>query len=1165
MPMTGRISPCVFCVGLWKGFEKVHGENQIRPLSVHENLSGGGTGRGMGMSKIFDNIGNKFESGLKAILANIGVKRADFCVGYFNLRGWGQIAGEIEALPGDDAIELGSKGIPHSVHRICRLLIGMHRPPQDVIGEMYDIEKHPVDSDAAKNWRRKVALDFRRQLTLGVPTSADEKALQTLRSQLDGGKVCVKLHLRHPLHAKLYMAYRPQDTSNPIMSIMGSSNLTLSGLVRNGELNAEFGDFDDNRKYAKWFEDRWNDNYSIDITKDLIDVLDGSWASISGPLPYEVYLKIMFHLSREARSGVSEYRLPPPFDTELFDFQKTAVKLAVRHLEKRGGAMIGDVVGLGKTITACAVAKFYEETLGASTLVLCPPNLREMWRGYANKYDLKMAVRSIAEKFDPRKERYFRLVIIDESHNLRNGEGQRYAMIKDLLDYQENKVLLLTATPYNKDFSDLSSQLRLFVDPDLDLGIRPECQILADGGEQAFALKYGGDMPISSLRAFEKSCSADDWRDLMKLYLVRRTRTFIKKHYAKTDDATGRKYLEMKDGTRNYFPDRIPKAVKFKTSPGDMFERMYCKQMIDWMGELKLPRYGLLNYIDPAKENSATGKEKQILENLSRAGRRMKGFCRTGFLKRMDSSGISFLASLYRHAVRNEMFLYAIKNKLDLPLRSDAELGSGLDESEDGGIITFSITTATSDYESAGKAAYEQLASKNPSSVKWISPAFFKRSLARALKGDNEIILKMLNHCGEWRPADDEKLGELVKIVSQQHGKEKVLVFTQYSDTAKYIAGQLSARRISGVEQVDGNTENVIDVVNRFSPVSNHQQPMPDESQTRILVATDMLSEGQNLQDAHIVVNYDLPWAIIRLIQRAGRVDRIGQKAPEVFCYSFFPQEGIETLMELRERLNARINENAEAVGSDEIFFEGNRQNLADIFNEKAGVLDEVDDGEVDMASQAYQIWMEATKGKPELAAKIQNMADVVYSTKTAVAAPTSVITYSKTKNDGDALVWLDSNGEVVSQSPGRIFEALECYADTPKLSPLANHHELVAKALASVKSAHSSVVGMLGPKSSTRFRIFAILQNRLKEDALPLFEQNLKAAADQIYSYPMKETAKNTLGKMLRHMSAEDIIQSVLEFYRDGELCQTPDGEDAAPRSARIICSMGLSTEALQ
>ena len=1115
------------------------------------------------MSKIFDNIEMKFEEGLHAILSNVGVERADFCVGYFNLRGWKQVADDVEALPGGDVPEKDAKGLFVPVKRVCRLLIGMHRPPNEEIAEMYGLEHEPVDSEAVKRWKRRVAADFRRQLTLGAPTAADETALKLLREQLIAGKVCVRLHLRYPLHAKLYLAHRPKDTSNPVMSIMGSSNLTFSGMIRNGELNAEFGDYHDNQKYAKWFNERWNDSRSIDITKELIEILDGSWASVNGPSPYEVYLKIMYHLSREARKGVSEYHLPAPFNTELFDFQKTAVKLAVRHLEKRGGAMIGDVVGLGKTITACAVAKFYEEAMGASTLVICPPNLREMWRTYADKYDLKMSIRSVAEKFDARKERYFKLVIIDESHNLRNADGQRYAMIKDLLTYQGNKVLLLTATPYNKDYLDLANQLKLFVDPDIDLGIRPEQQIKSEGGEQAFAVKYS-DIPLGSIRAFEKSFCSDDWRDLMKLYLVRRTRTFIKKHYAKTDAHNGRKYLEMKDGTHNYFPDRIPKTIKFHTTPGDMFERLYCDQMVDWMGDLALPRYGLQKYIDPEAAKEAGASEKQILDNLSRAGKRMMGFCRSSFYKRMDSSGVAFLMSLYRHAVRNAMYLYAIKNGLELPLRAGSEIGDGVEEGDDGsGATLLKITTDPAEYEKAGKEAYGVLVAEASKSVKWISPAYFKKSLATAIKKDNKIIMSMLDQCGEWKPAEDEKLNSLEKLVANDHKDEKVLIFTQYSDTAHYLAAQLKSRGITHLAQVDGDSEDVVQAVNKFSPISNHMPPISLESQTRVMIATDMLSEGQNLQDGHIVVNYDLPWAIIRLIQRAGRVDRIGQKSPEVYCYSFFPQDGINEVIRLRDRLNDRINANAEAVGSDEVFFDGNKQNLEDIFNEKAGILDEADEGEVDLASQAFQIWESATKDNAQLRDKIQSMADVVYATKPCGEYPEGVITYARTKSENDVLTWLNATGGVESQSPGKIFKALACSAATPKLEPLDNHHDLVRQSLAAIKDVQAVAMGVLGSKSSTKYRIFAYLQNRLKENPMPLLEQNLKAAADQVYTYPMKESAKNALGKMLqKHLPADDIIQTVLELQKDNDLCIVPEDDDHTQNTARIICSMGMRKE---
>ena len=208
-------------------------------------------------------------------------------------------------------------------------------------------------------------------------------------------------------------------------------------------------------------------------------------------------------------------------------------------------------------------------------------------------------------------------------------------------------------------------------------------------------------------------------------------------------------------------------------------------------------------------------------------------------------------------------------------------------------------------------------------------------------------------------------------------------------------------------------------------------------------------------------------------------------------------------------------------------------------------------------------MWESATKDNPELRERIQALADVVYSTKPAGEYPAGVITYARTKSETDVLTWLNATGGIESQSPTRIFQALACSAKTPKLEPLANHHELVAKSISAIKDTSAVSMGVLGSKSSTKYRIFAILQNRLKENPMPLLEQNLKTAADQVYSYPMKESAKNALGKMLqKRLPADDIIQTVLELQRENDLCLVPEDDDQAPHAARIVCSMGLSSE---
>lgn len=1126
------------------------------------------------MARIFDNIELKFEEGLNKIIGSQGVNRVDFCVGYFNLRGWNLVVNEIDNLPGDYVDEDG-----RNIFRTCRLLIGMHRPPEEYIRVLYSKHFDLPDSEMVQRCKLQIALEFKRQLLLGLPTKQDEWTLRRLSAQMKDGKVCVKLYLREPLHAKLYLAHRPDDYSNPIQSLMGSSNLTYSGLTRQGELNAEFGDSDQARKFADWFDDRWNDRFCEDITEELVNVIDNSWASEKEIPPYYVYLKVAYHLSEEARNGIKEFTLTPEFRKELFEFQQNAVKIAARHLnnDKRGGAMIGDVVGLGKTITACAIAKIYEMTYASSTLIICPANLQDMWKKYIAKYDLKAEIMSMAKPIDVDSARYYRLIIVDESHNLRNG-GKRYQNIKQLIEHQDSKVLLLTATPYNKDFSDLSNQLRLFLSDDQDLGIRPEEYIRSLGGERQFMQKHS-DIFIRSIKAFEKSPYVEDWNELMKLFLVRRTRSFIKQYFAKTEASNNRKYLEFPDGSRSYFPDRIPKAKKFETHKGDQYSRLYSSDMITLMESLQLPRYGLSKYISDAQAANAPLYEKQLMENLSRAGQRMMGFCKSTFFKRIDSSGFSFLLTVYRHILRNCVYIYAIENKLPLPIGDENNLPDDYKEDEDTGASIFgkegcvdSVINATlhipkelEHYINKAAEYYNIISSKN--NVAWLPSTYFKRTLKQHLKKDCETLLEMITLCGDWNQETDQKLNELQNLLERTHKDEKVIVFTQYSDTALYVYNQLRKRGVNSIGIATGDSDNPTLVVEKFSPISNEKSDISQEDQYRVLIATDVLSEGQNLQDSHVIVNFDLPWAIIRLIQRAGRVDRIGQTADKIYCYSFFPADGVEEIINLRGRLNARINENANIVGSDEIFFEGNEQNLRDMFNERSGVLDDDDDVEVDLSSQAYQIWKSATDARPELKQIIPNLQNMIYSTKTTDnKLDEGVITYARTANDFDMLTWLNADGEFVTQSQKKILNALACSSKEMPVSPMEQHHELVGKAIEMIKNQSKTVTGgILGNRFSTRYRIISLLEHYYDKPATLFFsEENreqLKLAIDEIYNYPLLEGTKFMLGRMMRSSSktaSDDIVEYVLEMRKNGSLCRVEE-ELSANKENTIICSMGI------
>ncbi len=296
-------------------------------------------------------------------------------------------------------------------------------------------------------------------MTFGAPTNEDEASLRKLVVQLRARIVQVKLFLRHPLHAKLYLTFR-DDRTNPIIAFLGSSNLTFAGLSHQGELNIDVLDGDAAKKLSRWFDNRWGDAFgTIDITEELIKVIEESWAREVPIPPYHIYLKMAYHLSQEARSGLSEFQIPSDL-SKLMPYQAAAVKIAAHHLEKRGGVMIGDVVGLGKTLVGTAISRVFDER-GFDTLIICPKNLVKMWESYRATYRMHADVLSVSRVIrELPKLRRYRLVVIDESHNLRNREGKRYRAIRDYIEHNESKVVLLTATPYNKSYIDLSNQLR---------------------------------------------------------------------------------------------------------------------------------------------------------------------------------------------------------------------------------------------------------------------------------------------------------------------------------------------------------------------------------------------------------------------------------------------------------------------------------------------------------------------------------------------------------------------------------------------------------------------------------------------------------------------------------------------------------------------------------
>ncbi len=1152
------------------------------------------------MPRIFDNIERELLPTLRQTL-DLSVC-ADFCVGYFNLRGWKSI---------DDVIEKWSGG----AERQCRLLIGMQRLPQDELRDAYSLLPHEdqMSNQAVIRLKRKLAEEFRAQLTIGAPTDQDEAGLRRLSVQLKAGKVVVKLHLRHSLHAKLYLCFR-SDPNNPITGFVGSSNLTLAGLSKQGELNVDVLDHDAAQKLSRWFNDRWNDRWCVDITKELIQVIDESWARIDSPSPYQVYIKMAYHLAEEARAGLSEFTIPADIRGVLLDFQSAAVRIAARHLEKRGGVILGDVVGLGKTLMATALARMFQDPPHSlETLILCPKNLVGMWEYYAHRYRLIAKVVSVTQAQNSLPDlRRYRVVIIDESHNLRNREGRRWSVVHDYIARNTSKCILLSATPYNKAYLDIANQLRLFLDPEDVVGIRPD----------EFTRRH--QCPLNCLAAFEKSEHPDDWRELMRRYMVRRTRSFVERNYAFTEcpachtvvsatqtvcpscsrpkAETDRRFLVLEGGARFHFPKRKPQALRFRirdNSPDDQYAKLYSPVVVDTVRLLHLPRYGMANYLKPSLDTPPTADEAEVMKNLSRAGTRLLGFCRTNLFKRLESSGHSFLLSVRRHILRNFIYLHAIEKGLPLPIGTqDSALFDTRNDDADrdndlGGPAEQAATEISAqslaDFAKAAAHGYDLLESEHALDFEWLRPDLFVDDLAEHLKQDASRLFSILQLAGDWRPDKDEKLAELLKLLTKKHPNEKVLIFSQFADTVDYLSANLKARGLTKFGAVTGETDDPAAFACRFSPESNKvRDRISAADELRIILATDVLSEGQNLQDAAIIVNYDLPWAIIRLIQRAGRVDRIGQKAEEILCYSFIPADGVERVIRLRARVRQRLQENAEVVGTDETFFEDEKHDdlVRDLFTEKMGILDDPDDDEVDLSSLAYQIWKNACDADPGLKKSIPDMANVVFSTKSAIpqsdkslASPVAsthdsflltpnspltsgVMVYVRTADGNDALAWVDEQGRTVTESQHAILRAAACEPATPALPRLAAHHTLVQQAVAGIQTEHATTGGQLGKPASARRRVYERLKDYASQVKDTLFDiKPLHLAIDAIYDSPLTEAARDLLNREMKTGISDDkLAELVVSLHEEDRLCVPQD--DAEAREPKIICSLGIRKE---
>lgn len=973
---------------------------------------------------IIDNRNEKLVDHIKSILSS--TEAARFAVGYFFLSGFTSIA---EKLAGVKELRL-LIGNTTNRETLEQLAEGYHR--LELVAEAAEAQAYPKRADS-KKMAAETAENVRSGIELMDQTDEGEYLVKALVRMIEEKRLKVKVYTKGRLHAKAYIfdygaVYDEHGKKKTLyekgIAIVGSSNLTLSGVTHNTELNVVVQGNDNHAELVRWFDELWNE--AQDFDEALMQEMRQSWA-LAPVQPYDIYMKTLYTLVKDRLEGGDDQDLL--WDDEavkrLADFQKMAVRQAVQMIRDYGGAFVADVVGLGKSYIGAAVVKYFRKTEHARPLIVCPAALVEMWdgdkqrgtEGYNQLFDLGAEVVSMGLLDEGRallsQKRYedYNFVLIDESHNLRYPDTQRYKVMQNFLRTGK-RCCFLTATPRNKSAWDVYYQIKLFHQDDkTDLPVAPPDL------RQYFRLIEKGERKLP---------------DLLANILIRRTRNHILRWYgfdAKThqpvDPARFKEYLDGRrrayvivGGRHQFFPKRELDTIEYSIE--DTYQGLY-QQLRGYLGkarrgqpikppegELTYARYGLWHYVTKEKQR------REPYTNLQHAGTNMRGLVRVLLFKRFESSVYAFRETVRRLLKVHQRFLEAL---------AEGFVPAG-DEAQD--IL----------YEPNRAEEQDLMDALRQASGRYDAADFDLERLREHIAHDIQLLKTILRLVEPITSAQDAKLQTLIKRLKEKPLKEgKRLIFTQYADTARYLFDNLNPDgKKADIEVIFSGDKSKARVVGRFAPKANPGYcPAPGEAELMTVIATDVLAEGLNLQDCDKIINYDLHWNPVRLIQRFGRIDRIGSDYDVIYGFNFLPEIGIERNLGLRQKLHSRIQEIHDTIGEDSAILDRTEQINEDamyaIYEKNGGQLSLFEDEEdefVDL-NEAEEILRLLRRERPDEYERIANLRDGIRTVKPASTKGLYVFCQAGRYQQ---LFLFDEKGEVVTRDIPRIIGTIKCSPD---------------------------------------------------------------------------------------------------------------------------------------
>ena len=753
-----------------------------------------------------------------------------------------------------------------------------------------------------------------------------EKSILEFINDIITGKVKLRAYGQKNLHAKIYI-FKPkvfnEHTSSSV--ITGSSNLTDSGLGTfdgaNYEFNVLLSDYTDVKFASDEFEELWNESTEL-IPADISQLKSKTYLTDEPITPYELFIKMLVEYFGDSviRDKVGDLTLPEGY-TNL-QYQADAVVEGFHKLIKHNGFILADVVGLGKTIIATRIIKKYIDKNGYNSkiLVVYPNALEVNWKTTIKDFGISNYVDFVSngslhkiidgDNINYKKPEDYDLIIVDEAHKFRTSSTNMYGLLELICKTpratvgndvdRRKKVILITATPLNNKPEDIANQIYLFQDSRKSTleGVPNLQSFFADKIEKYKKLYLIKDH--QQLIKVVKDIYEPIREKIFTEVVIRRTRADIKKIPRYFEDITAQGMT---------FPDVIgPQKIEYKFN--DFQEKIFFESVDSIIDGLGYFRYRAIEFIDP--------KYADLYDNATLISKQLSVIMKTSLVKRLESSFYAFKKSLNRFQISNQRMIDMFEND-KIFIAPDIDVNKFLDDGREDDLI----------------AKIEELNADSPNNQIFKSKDFSKE-LLEGLKRDQEVLNLLVE---KWENiGDDPKTKEFILQVNQsffdvKNIDKKLVIFSESKETVEYLAEELKKSGRTDILAISASNSKQKFATIRKNFDANY--PERQENTYNIIITTEVLAEGINLHRSNIILNYDIPWNATKLMQRIGRVNRIGTKADKIFVYNFFPTVQSNNLIKLNEKalkklqgFHSAFSEDSKVYSEEEQLIESTLGNL---------------------------------------------------------------------------------------------------------------------------------------------------------------------------------------------------------------------------------------------